>query len=249
MTFSTQPSVLHQQQALDLLANETSFDKSQIVKIAGSFDQLAGMLHEAVLTLELELDALQYWQLLKYLDTLLVWNKAYNLTAITEPKEALIKHIVDCLAILPAFKEHNLPAKDLFDIGTGAGLPAIIVAICEPNRQITPLDSNQKRIRFIRQVVSELGLKNVRPVSSRIENYTEKHELIISRAFASLQDFVELAEPCLSKNGTLIAMKGKEPTTEEVDFLSTEWEIKILPLQVPYLADSRHLVILEQKSK
>lgn len=249
MIFSTQPSALHQQQALDLLANETSFDKSQMVKIAGNFDQLAGMLHQAVLTLGLELDALQYWQLLKYLDTLLVWNKAYNLTAITEPNEALIKHIFDCLAILPAFKEHNLPAEDLFDIGTGAGLPAIIVAICEPNRQITPLDSNQKRIRFIRQVVSELGLKNVRPVSSRIENYTEKHELITSRAFASLQDFVELAAPCLSKNGTLIAMKGKEPTIEEVDSLSTEWEIEILPLQVPYLADSRHLVILEQKSK
>lgn len=243
----TQATTSQIEQALAILATEPNFSQADLVKITTSFEQLAGLLHGAVQQLGMDLTAKQYWQLLKYLDTLLMWNKAYNLTAITQPVEALIKHIIDCMAIIPAFKELGLPITDLLDIGTGAGLPSVIVAICEPNRVITPLDSNQKRIRFIRQVVSELGLKNVKPVASRIEDFSGSFELITSRAFASLDDFINLAEPYVSQTGYLAAMKGKAPTEEELVRLAQVWELEVKELTVPYLSDSRHLVKLKKR--
>ncbi|PID37861.1 MAG: 16S rRNA (guanine(527)-N(7))-methyltransferase RsmG [Pseudomonadales bacterium] len=216
------------------------------------------MLCEAVTQLKIELNATQHWQLLRYLDTLLFWNKTYNLTAITQPTEALVKHLIDCLAILPTLakldainnndgQQHKLATTDMLDIGAGAGLPSVVVAICQPNRVCTPLDSNQKKIRFIRQVSVELGLANVKPVASRIEQFSGQFGLITSRAFASLQDFIELATPYLVDDGQLLAMKGKAPTEEELKLLAETWQIEVLPITVPYLSDSRHLVRLARQ--
>ncbi len=105
-------------------------------KIKADFSSLVEMLSKAVTTLGLDLSAEQYWQLLRYLDTLLLWNKSYNLTAITQPKEALIKHIIDCLAIIPILNDESkqLATDDLLDIGAGAGLPSVVLAICQPKR-------------------------------------------------------------------------------------------------------------------
>lgn len=233
------------QDAMQILAAEPIFDKSQLFKIAADFEQISGLLYAAAQQLKLDLNAQQYWQLLKYLDTLLMWSKTYNLTAITQPVEALVKHVIDCLAIIPLLQD--LPQEDLLDIGTGAGLPAVIVAICEPHRMCTPLDSNQKKIRFIRQVVSEIGLTNVKPTASRIQAYQNKHTLITSRAFASLEDFIDLAEEKLADTGCLVAMKGKAPTDNEMEQLSKDWLIEVKPLTVPYLGDSRHLVTLKKR--
>lgn len=178
-----------------------------------------------------------------YLDKLLFWNKAYNLTAIKQPKEALIKHIIDCLAILP-----HLKSGKLLDIGTGAGLPGVIIAICQPQREVTVLDSNQKKIRFIRQSISELKITNVTPVASRIENFVpeehDKFDVVTSRAFASLTDFVDAAEPRLAKNGWLQAMKGLIPEPEDINALVNEWQIEHIALDVPYLHETRHLTEL-----
>ncbi len=218
-------------------------------KIKADFYSLAEMLLQAVTTLDLELSAEQYWQLLRYLDTLLLWNKSYNLTAITQPKEALIKHIIDCLAIIPIINDETkqLATNDLLDIGAGAGLPSVILAICQPNRICTPVDSNKKKIRFIRQVACELQLANVQPMASRIEEFNGKFSLITSRAFASLSDFVALAQPYLDieNNGKLIAMKGKAPSDEELSQLTNDWQVEVTALNVPYLTDSRHLIILQ----
>lgn len=218
-------------------------DPTGFVKLGAQLPKLATMLAHAIDELSLTLSAQQQRTLLLYLDQLLLWNKAYNLTAITDPVEALIKHIIDCLAIIT-----HLPSGSLLDIGTGAGLPAVIIAICQPERQCTALDSNQKKIRFIKQISSELGLSNMHPIASRIEAHEASYEVVTSRAFASLIDFVEVAQPRLAENGHLCAMKGKAPSNEELQALSDAWQIKTIALKVPRLQDSRHLIELSYKN-
>lgn len=212
-------------------------------KLGSQLPALTQTLAQSVVELGLELTDAQLRALLLYLDQLLLWTKAYNLTAITEPKEALIKHIIDCLAILP-----HLPQGSLLDIGTGAGLPAVIIAICQPERSCTALDSNQKKIRFIKQVASQLGLKNLTPVASRIEAHEGSYDVVTSRAFASLNNFVDVARLRLAEQGRLSAMKGKAPTDDELDSLAHEWHITTIPLTVPKLHDSRHLIELSMKN-
>ena len=218
-------------------------DPTGFVKLGAQLPKLATMLAQAIDELGLTLSAQQQRTLLLYLDQLLLWNKAYNLTAITDPVEALIKHIIDCLAIIT-----HLPSGSLLDIGTGAGLPAVIIAICQPERHCTALDSNQKKIRFIKQISSELGLTNMQPIASRIEAHEASYEVVTSRAFASLIDFVEVAQPRLAGNGHLCAMKGKAPSDEELQALSDAWQIRTIALKVPRLQDSRHLIELSYKN-
>nr|WP_313973919.1 16S rRNA (guanine(527)-N(7))-methyltransferase RsmG [uncultured Psychrobacter sp.] len=218
-------------------------DPTGFVKLGAQLPKLATILAQAIDELGLTLSAQQQRTLLLYLDQLLLWNKAYNLTAITDPVEALLKHIIDCLAIIA-----HLPLGSLLDIGTGAGLPAVIIAICQPERQCTALDSNQKKIRFIKQISSELGLSNMHPVASRIEAHEASYDVITSRAFASLIDFVDVAQPRLADKGYLCAMKGKAPSDEELQALSEAWQIKTIALKVPRLQDSRHLIELSYKN-
>jgi 16S rRNA (guanine527-N7)-methyltransferase len=142
----------------------------------------------------------------------------------------------------------HLPAGDLLDIGTGAGLPAVIIAICQPERHCTALDSNQKKIRFIRQISSQLGLSNVQPIAARIEAHEAQYQVVTSRAFASLTDFVSVAQPRLAEQGYLCAMKGKAPSADELSALKPAWQIKTIKLAVPRLQDSRHLIELCNKS-
>lgn len=219
-------------------------------KINAKLDEFVVLLDETCQRLALDLSAEQKTQLLRYLDGLLLWSKAYNLTAITTPKDALIKHIFDCLAIVPDFVPSFLPdfasthanaPFEVLDIGTGAGLPALILAIVRPDWQVTALDSNSKKIRFIRQMVSELQLSNLNPVASRIEAHAGSYDIISSRAFASLEDFVHLASPYLKTNGCLCAMKGKAPSKTELDKLHG-WQTKVTRLSVPRLNEDRCLV-------
>ena len=198
-------------------------DPTGFVKLGSQLPALANTLSQAINTLSLPLSETQQRMLLLYLDQLLLWNKAYNLTAITDPEEALIKHVIDCLAIIT-----HLPSGSLLDIGTGAGLPAVIIAICQPERQCTALDSNQKKIRFIKQISSELGLTNMQPIASRIEAHEASYDVVTSRAFASLIDFVEVAQPRLADKGYLCAMKGKAPSDEELQALEGDWLIKTI---------------------
>ena len=210
------------------------------VKLQPHYLKLQPQLQQALSELKLLLSDEQQLQLLYYLQQLLFWNKAYNLTAIKDDQQALIKHIFDSLSIVPF-----LPAGDLLDIGTGAGLPAVIVAICQPQRAVTALDSNQKKIRFIKQVASELGLKNLTPVASRIEAHAGTYQVITSRAFASLVDFVTHSQSKLADNGIICAMKGVEPV-DEIQALQNEWQINTQVLTVPELHESRHLIYLQR---
>ena len=210
------------------------------VKLQPQYLKFQPQLQQALSELKLLLSDEQQLQLLCYLQQLLFWNKAYNLTAIKDDQQALIKHIFDSLSIVPF-----LPAGDLLDIGTGAGLPAVIVAICQPQRAVTALDSNQKKIRFIKQVASELGLKNLTPVASRIEAHAGSYQVITSRAFASLVDFVTHSQSKLADNGIICAMKGVEPV-DEIQALQNEWQINTQVLTVPELHESRHLIYLQR---
>lgn len=210
------------------------------VKLQPQYLKLQPQLQQALSELKLQLSDEQQLQLLYYLQQLLFWNKAYNLTAIKDDQQALIKHIFDSLSIVPF-----LPAGDLLDIGTGAGLPAMIVAICQPQRAVTALDSNQKKIRFIKQVASELGLKNLTPIASRIEAHAGSYQVITSRAFASLVDFVNHSQSKLADNGIICAMKGVEPV-DEIQALQNEWQINTQVLTVPELYESRHLIYLQR---
>ncbi|WP_114700947.1 16S rRNA (guanine(527)-N(7))-methyltransferase RsmG [Psychrobacter proteolyticus] len=219
-----------------------NIDPAGFVKLGAQLPKLANILAQAINELGLPLSETQQRTLLLYLDQLLLWNKAYNLTAITDPEEALIKHVIDCLSIIT-----HLPAGSLLDIGTGAGLPAVIIAICQPERQCTALDSNQKKIRFIKQISSELGLSNMQPIASRIEAHEASYAVVTSRAFASLIDFVEVAQPRLANGGFLCAMKGKVPSEEELQALDSDWHIKTIKLTVPRLHDSRHLIEMSAK--
>lgn len=212
-------------------------------KFASFLPTLEQACHDLSLALTFE----QHYQLLYYLQQLLFWNKAYNLTAIKDERQALIKHIVDSLSIVPYFQGSTEKQKfdTLLDVGTGAGLPAVIVAICCPALQVTALDSNSKKIRFIKQVVSELGLKNVIPTASRIEEHEAKYSAITSRAFASLIDFVTVVQDKLADNGQILAMKGVLPTAE-IDSLKNNWAIQSSKLNIPNLDEERHLIILQK---
>ena len=182
--------------------------------------------------------------LLKYQDALVLWNKAYNLTAIREPKEMLVKHLLDSLSIL-----NDLPAGRLLDVGTGGGMPGMIIALCQPERDCVLLDSNGKKIRFLKQFIADLKLSNVIAVQTRVEDQGSIHELgqfdvITSRAFASLTDFVAAAQPYMQPQSIIAAMKGLIPT-DEIEQMKDQYNCKVIELRVPKLDGQRHLLLLQ----
>ena len=177
--------------------------------------------------------------LLKYQDALVLWNKAYNLTAIRDPKEMLVKHLLDSLSILK-----DLPKGRLLDIGTGGGMPGMIIALCQPERQCVLLDSNGKKIRFLKQFIADLKLTNVIAVQTRVENEDSIHDLgqfdvITSRAFASLTDFINASKPYMHQDSIIASMKGLVPH-DEVEAFKNEFSCEIIALKVPRLDEQRH---------
>lgn len=183
--------------------------------------------------------------LLKYQDALVLWNKAYNLTAIRDPKEMLVKHLLDSLSILK-----DLPQGRLLDVGTGGGMPGMIIALCQPERSCVLLDSNGKKIRFLKQFIADLKLKNVIAVQTRVENEESIQELgtfdvITSRAFASLTDFVDAAQPYMHEQSLIAAMKGLIPD-DEITQLQAQYSCNIIELHVPRLDEQRHLLLLQR---
>jgi 16S rRNA (guanine527-N7)-methyltransferase len=180
----------------------------------------------------------QYEQIERYITLLLRWNKVFNLTAIRAAKDILPLHILDSLSVLPYIKyQHCL------DVGSGAGLPGIPLAIMQPEKQITLLDTNGKKTRFMQQAVIELDLKNVNVVHARVEKWSPEQpfDAIISRAFSSLQDFVHLTANHLTTTGTLYAMKGRYPA-DELEGLPQGYHAAELKLKIPSLNVDRFLI-------
>ena len=181
----------------------------------------------------------QLYQLKQYLDLLKRWNKTYNLTALREPRQMIPLHIFDSLVVADYIKGENC-----LDVGSGAGLPVIPLAIMQADRQFTALDTNGKKTRFIQQAVIELGLKNVSVEQARVEQWqsSQKFDAIISRAFASVYDFVTLSSMHLAKNGTLYAMKGQYPEDEMHYFPKGFQLLASHRLDVPFVDGERHLL-------
>ncbi|MDO8892837.1 MAG: 16S rRNA (guanine(527)-N(7))-methyltransferase RsmG [Sulfurimicrobium sp.] len=192
--------------------------------------------------LKLTLSVAQQRSLLEYIALLQKWNKVYNLTAVREPENMLYQHLLDSLAVLP-----YIGTGRLLDVGTGGGLPGIVLAIARPDLDITLLDSNQKKTTFLRQVCIELMLKNVKVECVRVDDYkpSPAFDMVISRAFSELSEFVRLsAHLCLS-GGKLLAMKGMYPHDELAQLPSRFLQHEVVALSVPGLDAQRHLVILK----
>ena len=184
-------------------------------------------------------------KLLEYLDLLQKWNKAYNLTAVRERSAMLTQHLLDSLSIVP-----HLPPGDLLDVGSGGGLPGIPLAILQPERSITLIDTVGKKVAFLKQAAMTLGLKNVQAISTRIESWVppEAHAggfvLITARAYATLATLVGQTQRLLAPNGGWYAMKGVNPAAEMAELASDVSVRAVIPLDVPDLGAERHLILL-----
>lgn len=179
----------------------------------------------------------------RYVELLERWNKAYNLTAVRDPAEMVAKHLLDSLSVLPFVNEGPVA-----DVGTGAGLPGIPLAVARPDLKFTLLDSNGKKTRFVTQAVAELKLANVAVVQSRAEAHrpTEPYASVVSRAFASLGDFARLAGGMAAPGGRLLAMKGADPADEMAALPAGFRVLKVHPLEVPGLDAERCVVEMEK---
>ncbi|QSB01326.1 16S rRNA (guanine(527)-N(7))-methyltransferase RsmG [Methylomonas sp. EFPC1] len=203
-------------------------------------DSLITLLNAGLADLALALPEPQVTCLLAFIKLIEKWNKAYNLTAVRDPLEMVSLHILDSLAILP-----YLHGSRVADIGTGAGLPGIPLAICRPDCHFTLVDSNSKKTRFVQQAVLELKLKNVEVVHSRVEllEPAELFSTVLCRAFASMPDILQLTGHLLAEDGVLLAMKGQQPEQELIDLAAT---YSVISLTVPGIDAERCLIRLEK---
>lgn len=189
--------------------------------------------------------------MIEFIKLLAKWNRAFNLTSITEWREMVVKHLLDSLAVNPW-----VTGETVLDVGTGAGIPGVPLAIANPDKQFTLLDSNGKKTRFITQAVTELGIKNIEVVQSRIENFNPDQQFnqIICRAYSSLEKFVDQTKNLLHADVELLAMKGQLPAAE-IQRLSNGSLVKVKlkvkqihELNVPFLDEQRHLITLTLQS-
>lgn len=181
-------------------------------------------------------------RLVDYLRLMHQWNKAYNLTAVREPVEMVSRHLLDSLAVLPFIQGQNI-----LDMGTGAGLPGIPLAIVRPELRVTLLDGNGKKIRFVRQVIMQLDLDQVMAIQQRAEAHTGRYQQITARAFSDLEELSRLASPLLEPEGEILALKGTFDTITKETMHMVPEHVKTHRLTIPFLHDQqRHLVILRK---
>lgn len=207
-------------------------------------DSLTRALREGVRALPLELGDAQIDLLIDYLALLAKWNSVYNLTAVRDPAQMVVQHLLDSLAAVPAFAN----AKNVLDVGAGGGLPGIVLAIARPDVRVTLVDTVQKKTAFLMQVKAELGLANVSVHHARVEQLEveRKFNVITSRAFAELNDFVTWSGHLLDEGGRFIALKGVHPQ-EEIGRIPMGWKVtRVEALHVPGLDAERHLVFIER---
>ena len=208
---------------------------------AESWGRAGERLRTGMQALGLAADAATQARLLSYLETLARWNRVFNLTAIRDPEDMVARHILDSLTILP-----HLPVGRLLDIGSGAGLPGIPIALLQPQRPVVLLDRSRKRMDFLTEVVARMALTQVVLAHGRVEDHVPEapYAVITARAFASLSDIALAAGRLLAPGGIIAAMKGALPT-EELASVAPPFSVQAVHvLQVPGLAAKRHLVAL-----
>jgi 16S rRNA (guanine527-N7)-methyltransferase len=218
---------------------------------------LAAELAAGVQALGLDLTEQQLQQLLDYQDLIQKWTKVYNLTAVRDPLEMLTHHLLDSLAVLPplqrqlaVLREARSLAADvplrMLDVGAGAGLPGVVIAICLPQLTVHCVDTVAKKAAFIQQVAVSLKLPNLRGIHARVEKLTDRYDVVSSRAFAALADFVNWSEQALAEQGVWMAMKGKDPADEITALPSGVAVFHVEQLVVPGLDAERCIVWLRR---
>jgi 16S rRNA (guanine527-N7)-methyltransferase len=212
-------------------------------------DSLQAALRQGAQALALDLDQRQFGLLLDYLALIQKWNKVYNLTAVRLPDEMLTHHLVDSLAVIPPLRLQLLgkaPADGkgfkLLDVGAGAGLPGVVIAICCPDIAVSCVDAVAKKAAFIQQVAVALRLPNLRGLHARVETLTDGYDIVSSRAFASLSDFTNWSRAALAPAGIWLAMKGKHPADELAQLPPEVHVFHVEQLAVPGLDAERCIV-------
>ena len=216
----------------------------------------AGIVQELSLGIEslsLNVAEPQQRQLLSYMALIQKWNKVYNLTALRQAQEILTHHLLDSLSAVSPLLGHIAKTKgdanagiELLDVGSGGGLPGVVIAICCPNIRVTCVDTVSKKAAFVQQVAASLRLSNLRGVHARVESLTGPYDVICSRAFASLPDFVSWSAAALSDGGVWMAMKGKTPEDEMVALPSSAEVFHVEQLKVPGLEADRCMVWMKK---
>ncbi len=216
-------------------------------------DLLAG-LAAGIEVLGLNLSEAQQQNLMAYLDLIQKWNKVYNLTALRDPKDMLTHHLLDSLSAVGPLQRHlqgvlsfDEQACTLLDVGSGGGLPGVVLAICCPSIRVTCVDAVSKKAAFVQQVAASLKLPNLKGVHARVESLAGPFDVVCSRAFASLPDFVNWSSGALADAGVWMAMKGKLPTEEMLALPSFAQVFHVEHLQVPGL-DAERCMIWMKKS-
>jgi 16S rRNA (guanine527-N7)-methyltransferase len=204
-------------------------------------------LQRGALALGLDLTPEQLTQLLDYLDLLQKWSKVYNLTAVRQPGEMLTHHLLDSLAIVLPLKAcieeaRSADQPSLLDVGSGAGLPGAVVAICCPQIMVSCVDTVAKKAAFIQQIALSLRLSNLRGMHARVENLPGAYDLVVARAFASLADFTRLSAKALGPKGVWLAMKAKSPDAEIAVLPASVQVFHVEQVAVPGLDAERCLV-------
>ena len=191
-------------------------------------------------TLGLNCSTHQVEQLIAYLEMLQRWNKAYNLTAIREPIQMVRLHLLDSLAVHPFIKD----AKDIIDVGTGPGLLGIPLAILNPDKNFTLLDSNGKKTRFLFQAINDLSLANAKEINQRVEKYQPEQlfDIVLSRAFSSISDMLTQCNHLVCDSGCFLAMKGKKPDSELSQIAKDYKVVDLSQINVPQVDSERHLI-------
>ena len=207
--------------------------------------QFINELNSACEKLKLSISSQQVESLILYLELLIKWNKAFNLTAIRKPHDMLVKHIIDSLSIAPFLTGH-----EILDVGTGPGLPGVPLAILFPEKSFVLIDSNGKKTRFITQSKITLGIDNITIINGRVEDLeaSKPYDQIVSRAFTALDNMVNLCEHLLAKNGHFLAMKGQQQSDELASIPDKFHLEQSIQLQVPGCDEQRHLFIIGRSS-
>jgi 16S rRNA (guanine527-N7)-methyltransferase len=207
---------------------------------------LSAVLAEGIAAMQLDVSPAQQEKLMDYLALMFKWNAVYNLTSLRDPMQMVTHHLLDSLAAVPAFAH----ARNVLDVGSGGGLPGIVLAIVRPDMKVSMIDTVHKKTAFLTQVKAELELANVTVYTARVEQLqvSDKFDVITSRAFADLSDFVNWSCHLLADGGRYIALKGVAPKDEQ-ERLPADWVVTGLePLQVPRLGAERHLVFIERST-
>ncbi len=201
------------------------------------------LLKSGITLLDLDNHEYLYTKLLIYIDLLIKWNKTYNLTSLIKKEDIITTHLLDCLSVVK-----NIDGQRILDVGSGAGLPGLMIALARPTTQLCLIDKVAKKTSFMKQAVLELELNNVEVIHGRVEDMKVKNpfDMIVSRAFSEVEKFISLTQHLISKQGAWLIMKSKKIMTEDLKKLDKAFEVE--PIIVPYLEAERYLVRINNKA-